>query len=689
MTRQFCVLFALCLIFSATAALADELETVELEVLEVSVPKDTMEQITQVEMERKSAVTLKDALQGVPGVELGHSGGRAEGTVGIRGSNRYQIGMYVDGVPTATAYRNEYDINSVLAFDLDSIEISKGYSSPLLQHNNGLAGVINVRTAKPKKELEFAAKYTNFFDRYGDDQGRLFGIKLGTKQDWYYLLAQVMQDEQDFFTLSHSFDSGQWQEGGRRGNSDYNNKRLNVIAGLTPTENIDVMFGVVRQEFEKGQPLDASKDAGIFPPGTSTNNADYIRAWRWPKYETNRYYMNADITCSSDLELSAVAYYDEHIDQSVDYADPDFNNKAGNSRDQKYDQYTAGGHLTLRYDLNEDHKIGVSAGYRALSHKEYRYRTSSNNWTNPLTRSNWGLNEEAQESYYDTGLEYSWNVFDPLTLVFGLGYTRLEPDQHKSYQKGDIVKSSGISSTAENLFNYQLGVFYDLTTAHQLSFTFAHKERVATMRERYMKMTSDPDVLANPGIDPEAVDHFELGYRGIVDNWLKINMATYYSLYDDKITSVTNYNDPRGGGRFGSKFANLDKVDVYGLDVNLEASVNKYVSLGASAGFMGWDVDSDTVKDLPSPKEVASIYAVLTPLDALSIIPEIYMRSKADDGSEKIPGFATVNVKATYDFNENLMLEAGIKNLLDKNYYYSDYYPEPGMSFFTGIKYVF
>ncbi|NLY41190.1 MAG: TonB-dependent receptor, partial [Desulfovibrionales bacterium] len=591
--------------------------------------------------------------------------------------------------PTATAYRNEYDINSVLAFDLDSIEISKGYSSPLLQHNNGLAGVINVRTAKPKKELEFAAKYTNFFDRYGDDQGRLFGIKLGTKQDWYYLLAQVMQDEQDFFTLSHSFNSGQWQEGGRRGNSDYNNKRLNVIAGLTPTENIDVMFGVVRQEFEKGQPLDASKDAGIFPPGTSTNNADYIRAWRWPKYETNRYYMNADITCSSDLELSAVAYYDEHIDQSVDYADPDFNNKAGNSRDQKYDQYTAGGHLTLRYDLNEDHKIGVSAGYRALSHKEYRYRTSSNNWTNPLTRSNWGLNEEAQESYYDTGLEYSWNVFDPLTLVFGLGYTRLEPDQHKSYQKGDIVKSSGISSTAENLFNYQLGVFYDLTTAHQLSFTFAHKERVATMRERYMKMTSDPDVLANPGIDPEAVDHFELGYRGIVDNWLKINVATYYSLYDDKITSVTNYNDPRGGGRFGSKFANLDKVDVYGLDVNLEASVNKYVSLGASAGFMGWDVDSDTVKDLPSPKEVASIYAVLTPLDALSIIPEIYMRSKADDGSEKIPGFATVNVKATYDFNENLMLEAGIKNLLDKNYYYSDYYPEPGMSFFTGIKYVF
>ncbi|NLY41577.1 MAG: hypothetical protein GX055_08175, partial [Desulfovibrionales bacterium] len=74
MARQFYVLFALCLIFSATAALADELETVELEVLEVSVPKDTMEQITQVEMERKSAVTLKDALQGVPGVELGHSG---------------------------------------------------------------------------------------------------------------------------------------------------------------------------------------------------------------------------------------------------------------------------------------------------------------------------------------------------------------------------------------------------------------------------------------------------------------------------------------------------------------------------------------------------------------------------------------------------------------------------------------
>lgn len=73
------------------------------------------------------------------------------------------------------------DANNILTYGLESIEVSKGYSSPLLISNNNLAGAVNLRTAKPKKEFEATAKYMNFFDRNVQNQGQMAGGKRGNQ----------------------------------------------------------------------------------------------------------------------------------------------------------------------------------------------------------------------------------------------------------------------------------------------------------------------------------------------------------------------------------------------------------------------------------------------------------------------------------------------------------------------------
>lgn len=233
-----------------------------------------------------------------------------------------------------------------LLFDLESVDIAKGFSSPLLGSNNGLAGTINLKTAKPVKNLDFKAKYTNYFDSHTNDQGRLMGFSLGTRQEKFYAKISAVENRRDFYRLSGDFGGGRYQDKGRRVNSDYRNRSVNAIVGFTPTRDIDVMFGYTAQRYERGQPINASPDA----PDIG-NKGNQTRAWRWPIYDTDRLYMNASWNINEKAKAQFIAYYDKHKDKTYSYQDADYSIR-DLSGDTLYDQYTAGAQIKLDYAFN-------------------------------------------------------------------------------------------------------------------------------------------------------------------------------------------------------------------------------------------------------------------------------------------------------------------------------------------------
>ena len=645
--------------------LARAQEEVRLTPIEMVESKDTIDHITQADMERKTAANLWEALKGVLGVYQQASAGRNEGTISIRGTNRYQVGMFIDDIPVASALRNEWDANNALLYDLESIEISKGYSSPLLATNNGLGGVINLRTAKPTKELEFSAKYMNFFDRELDDQGRFFATSVGTKQELFYLKATVTRNQRDFFTLPSSFTASLPQEnGGRREQSDSKNQAVNLMTGWTPTEDVDIMFGFVRQTMEKGQP----------PNAGDATASQWNRYWRWPEYETSRYYMNANVNLTDQAHLKAVVYNDEHKDTTYDYSgDNTFTTRAIGG--QTYDQFTRGGQLTFDYAFNKANKLAVSAGYRRLSHKGYRELTYVGNFP---------LDAHIVEDYYDFGGEYTLKPIDPLTLVFGASYSQVNPKTIEDNltavnpaQRYYGAKQDG----SKDLFNYQVGAFYDLTENHELFATFAQKSRFATMRERFYSRSGDPK---NPDLKSEKALHYELGYRGLIQDWLKINSSIYYSTVKDMIYMISN-NDG---------FDNSQNTKFKGFELGAEALFNKYFSAGLTFNYLDWENTTKSASNLLThlPKTTSTAYAVIAPLEGLSIIPQVnwssgfYWSSNPNATSYKeTGGFTTADLKVVYDLNEHATFELGAKNITDKEYAYSAYFPEPGRSFFLGL----
>ena len=655
---------------------------VQLSPLEMAASKDTIDHITQVDMERKTARNLWEALRGVEGVNLQTSAGRNEGTISIRGSNRYQVGLYIDDIPVATAYRNEWDANNILTYGLESIEVSKGYSSPLLISNNNLAGAVNLRTAKPKKEFEATAKYMNFFDRNVQNQGQMAAASVGTKQDLYYLKGTFIFNNQNFFTYPASFDSAPYQPGSRARNSDNQTLSGNIIGGWTPNDDVDVMMGYTRQHFQKGQPFDAAQtrtgDATTYP---------YKRFWEWPEYETSRVYANGNFNLSSKAHLKAVAYYDWHQDTSKSYTDVSMTKR--DSADKTYDQFTTGGQLTFDYTFNPANKIALSAGYRLLSHKEYNdYSVFDDTGVKPKLKKKAAdvgsqLDEHITETYTDLGAEYTLKPVDKLTLVFGSSLSTMVPQtlESRDHTTGDMNSYKDGLSDPKTLFNYQVGAFYDLTEHHEVFATFAKKSRFATMRERYMRTNGTP---ANPDLNPEQAYHYELGYKGIFGDWLKLNSSVYYSDVTDLITSQ--------GTSGNMSFSNLNRATFYGYELGAEAVFNQYVSVGAVFNYMHWNNCTNDDKLTQLPELTSTLYSVITPVEGFSIIPQVNMSSgfywnsaPYDTYYRKAPGFTTVDLKAVYDINKNFSVEAGVKNMFDQEYAYSAYYPEPGRSFFMGV----
>ncbi|MNH47309.1 catecholate siderophore receptor CirA [compost metagenome] len=53
------------------------------------------------------------------------------------------------------------------------------------------------------------------------------------------------------------------------------------------------------------------------------------------------------------------------------------------------------------------------------------------------------------------------------------------------------------------------------------------------------------------------------------------------------------------------------------------------------------------------------------------------------DGSQMSGGYAVYNLKSGYRFSNDIRIEAGIRNLFDRLYAYSEGYPESGRSYFV------
>ena len=174
----------------ATPALAEDAQPFSLgEILVTANKMDTSgpgeTSVDSKTMRRFDAVTVGQALDLLPGVDLSSVGVRNEQMAYVRGFDLRQVPLFVDGIPVYVPYDGYVDLGRFDTFDLAKIDVSKGFSSTIYGPNT-LGGAINLVSRRPVKEFEGevggGVTFTNNLENNGYRDYANFGTNRGR---WY------------------------------------------------------------------------------------------------------------------------------------------------------------------------------------------------------------------------------------------------------------------------------------------------------------------------------------------------------------------------------------------------------------------------------------------------------------------------------------------------------------------------
>ncbi|WP_367889830.1 TonB-dependent receptor [Campylobacter sp. CCUG 57310] len=244
----------------------------------------------------------------------------------------------------------------------------------------------------------------------------------------------------------------------------------------------------------------------------------------------------------------------------------------------------------------------------------------------------------------------------------------------------------------EHAFNYQVSLKHSFDGSDELSLSYAKKTYFPSMKDRYSERFRR--FVPNPTLKPEIANHYEIGYQKTFADMLRLESALFYSKVKDAIGGV----DVKLGGRTLQQNQNIDTAEYKGFELSAIYFATKSVELGGNYTYIKakYKNKNELIYDLPKHKAFAYADFKITPKFSLYTSQELVSSrwsrvptSRTTHLDHKTSGFGVTNFKFTYKPTENLMIDAGISNLFDKNYEYREGFPEEGRVFFSNIRYKF
>ncbi|GAB1107574.1 MULTISPECIES: TonB-dependent receptor plug domain-containing protein [Shewanella] len=620
----------------------------------VAANQDSVNQDT-IKMLNKQNVA--EALNIIPGVSLQKSGRRNEVQVKVRGFDSKQVPLFFDGIPIYIPYDGNLDLGRFLASDLASVEVSKGYAS-LLQGPNMMGGAINLTTRRPKKSFEAQLSASQGWAR-GEDNGYSLDASLAGSNDWGFIQLSGNKLDKDFVGLSHDNDNPIAGSDGKRANSAYSDSRGTAKFGLTPNETDEYIFTYIRQEGEKNSPPYAGTEADIRPT-----------YWQWPQYDKQSFYYSGYTEFSPGVVLHSRLYRDEFENTLRIYKSLE------NLQQQKgpyshYDDASNGAGLQLSIDMRKDDILSFAAHWKEDLHKEQGEPD--------------GEFDKYKDRTLSAAVEYQWALRDNLDLVGGISYdSRKSLEGYKHEKDGSLTR---YEDNSQHAFSWQVMVRYELANLDTLQLSLSQRSRFPTLKERYttFRPAYGQTAIVNPHLEPERATNLELSYQAtLATNW-QLDSSVYYNRVSDAIlthnitpTLIQNRNSGR--------------VDYSGLDLGIYGDLSDWASVGLSYSYIHADVEDEQLDVTGLPDHQLFAWVKLTPLEELDIILSQEARSDSlsnSNGNQVASGFGVTGIRFDYRIWQGLSVNASVNNLFDRNYAYSEGFPEEGRNYWLGVEYRF
>ncbi|MDP3553247.1 MAG: TonB-dependent receptor [Methylocystis sp.] len=637
--------------------------------------------ITNRQMETFARPTLDSAVNIAPGVNSQISGNsRNEQNIYVRGFDRWQVPLTVDGVRVYLPVDNRLDFARFLTADIAEVQIAKGYVS-VLDGPGGMGGQINLVTRRPTREIEAEWRTRFDFGRDGTFLGPMTYGFVGTKKDMYYAQLSGTFQNYDGWMLPASYRSTLAQGPGMRGQSATQDYNVNARVGVTPNATDEYSLSFSRQEGQKGAPLH------------TTDPISTQRFWRWPYWRVQNLYFLSRTQLNDAAYVKTRGYWSKFDNSLVSYDDPSFIKQSlPKSFNSAYADYALGAEVEAGAQIGDIDTLKALFFYRMDNHAEWQENfgvnirntrtgcvTSVPCYTQPVISS--------IEDTYSAAVENTFHPRQDIDIVAGFSYDwrHLRQAQGFAVPQG-VINYQPIDVQAPN---YQGAAIWRYNDTDRVYFNGSSRTRYPTLFERFS--TRFGGATSNPTLMPERAANFDLGWSSLIAPGMRVSVDVFYSLVDKLIQSVpapqfganVTQSQNVGGGRF------------WGAEISADYFVREDFSLGGNVTFIRRRVYSPSILNFQPtgvPDFKMFLYAGYRPIPQLTLTPSLEVAdarwTTVTNGNwyYRTGAYCLTNFNVDYAPGDNIKFSAGVRNAFDDYYVLADGYPSPGRTFYLASK---
>lgn len=617
--------------------------------------------ITKEDIEKISATTLKDILDKVPSINaqfgrFPHASALSKGAISIRGVGPNGTLILLDGKRLSGETEQPYEMSRIPASIIERIEIVKG-SISTLYGSDAIGGVINIITKKSidtnntTLDVKYGAnshsqareKNANF-STFGNIDGfkyKVFASTIGTSS---YKINKDYTQKVINPNTGATIPSMMNPQSGKSGvlgvtygdDSTVNNAGISLEKNVTDNLTLGVDLNYFKEDRE-GSYLGSSQATGL--PGmvlnTPVNSKDDNR--RVDVSTFAKYYVNDDLTTTLKLYES---YYKKRNETTPSNFTGPVNKKfSANVKTDDIESITT-------YALNDVNLLTFGL--------DYRKDTRDSAAINPDPQSSDFIKKNIE--YKSVYLQDEIKLSDTLNAIIGTRYDDISNADSKTTFQAGVVQKLGENTRIRA--NYAQGYRApDIAELFVVAPLYKDGKRYGAEVVNNFK-TSTYDLKA------EKSDTFELALANNFENF-NSEIVLFKTIIKDKIESVAY-------GTGGTKYytsENLDKVDINGVEVNLDYEFSESFDTQFNLTYLDTE-DKNTNKELTyTPNLSASLNLNYKLLDDLtSNIALRYIGKQYEDqaNDNKLDDYTLVDLGLNYNINKITSIYGGVDNIFDK-----------------------
>ena len=667
--------------------------------------------VTAKDIEAKRVDTVADALQLLPGVYKSQVG---NGGLQIRGFGSTNILVLLNGVPMNNTFNNGVDWEAIPVHTIDRIELVRGASSSLYG-GRGVAGVISIQTKQvaPKESVQDIhwhgqighSSHGTWNNELGFDARVSDRVSVGISAEQrrtggfpgFFIVGGAYELEAGDKTITPDAPIPQTKDGdyllGSRGDKAFNNKNLSAYATvkLRDKESLTYSYLYTNNTYVYKNPMSTITEKGkpVFAGIVKVNDNEGVelKTYRYLGYDGLREYHSHGLQYKNDANKIQASFsvLDRKKDGFSSPANPTTSDYSGPGDDSFYPGKTINFDAQKIWEHIGKHTVVVGLNWKQESFDQTRrdltnWRDHSSHDSTTYPDGVYEVNKGATRNVA-LFLQDTYRPNDDWAVYTGLRVDRFKKfdGQHITYNE-DKKQYDTVHHGEGNYTEWspKIGVEHYVTDSLNVYASYGHSFNPPPLSQVYRHSGT---VKANPELNPEKSDTFEIGLKKAWDTKTTLGITGFYVRTKDKVKLVTYYKNKKVDYKM---YSNVDSETRRGVELELRHQLSPKWSVFGNYTWQTGRVNHNAIPqtnakayeetnfDIPKHIIHAGIEYTSSKWNALWDTQYISRRQSVDDVTGQygsLDSYVISNLSVNYKVSKEATIQLGVQNVFDRIFF--------------------